>query len=60
MDSEELSKRLKAMKAKAKAARKMGNRGAAAAFRQGWRRLRRRLNALAPKGRQPEAQPTNQ
>ncbi len=59
MDSETLTKRLKEMKTKAKAARKVGNRGAAAAFRQGWRRLRRRLKALAPKGRQPEAQPAN-
>jgi hypothetical protein len=50
MDREKVTEQLKGLKAKAKAARKAGNRDAAAAFRGGAKRLQRRLAATSERG----------
>lgn len=50
MDREAATKQMKALKAKAKAARKGGKRELAAAFRSGAARVQRKLKATAPRG----------
>jgi hypothetical protein len=50
MDREKVAEQMKGLKAKAKAARKEGKRDAAAAFKSGAKRLRRRLAAASARG----------
>lgn len=49
MDREAISKQMKSLKSKAKAARKAGKRDEAIAFSHGSARLHRRLKATGPK-----------
>ncbi len=51
MDREAVTKQMKTLKGKAKAARGEGKKDQAAQFRHGAKRLQRRLDATAPKSR---------
>ena len=54
MDRQAATKQMKALKAKARAARKEGKRELAAAFRSGSARVQRKLKATAPHGKKAE------
>jgi len=54
MDRQAATKQMKALKAKARAARKGGKRELAAAFRSGSARLQRKLAATAPRAKKGE------
>jgi len=55
MDRQAVTKQMKALKAKGRAARKGGKRELAATFRAASARLQRKLKATAPHGKKDEA-----
>lgn len=56
MDREAASKQMKALKSKAKAARKAGKRDIARTFQNGVARLTRKLKASAPRTKKSDAE----